>query len=230
VAIQSDGKIIVAGSASNRFAFARYNTDGSLDVAFGNGGKVITAFGNSSGANAIAIQSDGRLIAAGAADGDFALGRYNSDGSLDTSFGGGGKAITDFGGADSAHALAIQSDTKIVAAGTGNSDFALARYQADSDSFDLCIHDDGSSNLLQLNSTTGDYHFTNCSGFTIDGTGALIKRGGIIKLEHNAGNRRVLAMIDMSVQRATASIQVFSPAMTFTIIDRNAANNTCACP
>ncbi len=108
--------------------------------------------------------------------------------------------------------------------------FKLARSNGDGTGFDLCVQDDSNGNIFLVNSTTGGYQFTNCIGFTIDGTRALIKRGGIIKLGHNAVDRRVLAMIDMSVQRATASIQVFSPAMTFTIIDRNAANNTCACP
>ena len=95
--------------------------------------------------------------------------------------------------------------------------------------FDLCLQDDSSSNLLQFNSATGNYQFTNCSGFTLSGTGALITRGSIVTLQHYDFDRRVLARIDGGVNRATASIQVLSLGTTFTITDRNTANDTCAC-
>ena len=121
LAIQSDGKILVAGDSdafgSDDFALARYNADGSLDTSFGPGhtGLVTTDFGSGSGelANALAIQSDGKILVAGITDasgsGDFALARYNADGSLDASFGPGtGLVTTDFGGGsrDVAYALA----------------------------------------------------------------------------------------------------------------------------
>jgi uncharacterized delta-60 repeat protein len=148
VAIQKDGKIVTAGlsraSGNADFALARYNTDGSLDTSFGSGGKVLTDFSGSSGydeANVVTIQKDGKIVAAGISGGgpyDFALARYNANGSLDTSFGSGGKVLTDLGGTgDGAYALAIQKDGKIVAAGFSNAngsgdydDFALARYNA----------------------------------------------------------------------------------------------------
>ena len=145
IAIQSDSKIVAAGYTWNGsnydFALARYNTDGSLDTSFGSGGKVTTAFGSAADqAYAIAIQSDGKVVVVGSASNgsndDFALARYNSDGSLDTSFDSDGKVTTDFGSAaDVAYAVAIQSDGKIVVAGSasngGNDDFALARYNGD---------------------------------------------------------------------------------------------------
>jgi uncharacterized delta-60 repeat protein len=132
LAIQSDGKIIAAGQAGLRpqgysFALVRYNRDGSLDTDFGIGGKVITdLFGPAEGALALAIQADGRIIAAGVAyagapstSGDFALVRYQPDGSLDRTFGIDGKVITDWSGVlDLARALVILSDGRIVAAGT----------------------------------------------------------------------------------------------------------------
>jgi len=97
---------------------------GDLDPTFGSGGKVTTDFfGFFDSANAVAIQSDGRIVAGGSSGnsvtgGDFALTRYNTDGSVDTSFGAAGKVITDFGGSiDQALALAVQNDQKIVAAG-----------------------------------------------------------------------------------------------------------------
>lgn len=96
-------------------------------------------------------------------------------------------------------------------------------------SFDLCIQDDSNGNILQINTTTGDYQFTNCAGLTIGGTGILTKRGSQITLQHNASDRRVMASIDSSTKRATASIQLFSQGRTFSITDRNITNSTCAC-
>ena len=153
VVIQPDGKIVVAGGAFPLFVFAgdfkvaRYNPNGSLDTSFGNGGIVTTVFpGNGSYAFALALQSDGKIIAAGTdyvdvhpgdmSDTDFALARYNPDGSLDTSFGNGGTVTTDFFGAeDDAASVLIQPDGKIVAVGSSNSlfdyyDFAVVRYLA----------------------------------------------------------------------------------------------------
>jgi len=148
VALQADGKIMVAGHAYNGstydFALARYNPDGSLDTTFSGDGLLTTAVGSSSAANAVAVQADGEIVAAGNAyDGstaDFALARYNPDGSLDTTFSSDGLLTTDFGSSDGAYAVALQADGKIVAAGyvfnDSNYDFALARYMlSDSGSF-----------------------------------------------------------------------------------------------
>ena len=101
----------------------RYNTDGSLDSNFDSDGKVTTEVGSTNDyALSVAIQSDGKIVAAGysnnGSNDDFALVRYNTDGSLDASFDGDGKVITAIGGgADYALSVAIQSDGKIVAAG-----------------------------------------------------------------------------------------------------------------
>src|SRR5262249_2807687 len=91
---------------------------GDLDGSFGVGGKVTTDFsGGRDEANALAIQPDGKIVAAGTANGDFALARYNVDGTLDATFGSNGKVITDFGWAeDVASAMAILSNGKIVVA------------------------------------------------------------------------------------------------------------------
>ncbi|MEN3332220.1 MAG: serine protease [Blastocatellia bacterium] len=95
--------------------------------------------------------------------------------------------------------------------------------------FDLCIQDESNGNLLQINSTTGDYQFTNCAGLTIGGIGTLTKRGSQITLQHNAADRRVMASLDTSAKRATASIQLLSQGRMFSITDRNITNNSCAC-
>ncbi len=132
VAIQSDGKIVVAGQIGDDFCAVRYLADGELDGSFGDGGHTSTNFSGTDCANAVAIQSDGKIVAVGICHGyDFALARYNADGTPDTTFGSSGKTATDFGYTlDCAHAVAIQSDGKIVAAGSYASDFALARYNA----------------------------------------------------------------------------------------------------
>jgi uncharacterized delta-60 repeat protein len=101
VAVQSDGKILVAGGAGSDFALARLNSDGSMDSSFGNGGRVYTDFFlGFDQAEAIVIQPDGKIVLAGSTVfdtyKDFALARYNTDGSLDTGFGIGGKVTTDF--------------------------------------------------------------------------------------------------------------------------------------
>jgi uncharacterized delta-60 repeat protein len=149
IALQPDGKLVAVGSVFNHgavdFGLARYNPDGSLDQTFGTGGKLTTDFaGKSDSAYCVALQRDGKIVAAGyashgntAADIDFALARYNPDGSLDQAFGASGKRTVDFfGDADVVDGLAIQSDAKIVLAGYAShsssaSEFALARYNAD---------------------------------------------------------------------------------------------------
>jgi uncharacterized delta-60 repeat protein len=136
VAVQADGKIVIAGSFvfGNVFVVARFNGDGSLDTTFGTNGEVFTGFGGfGNRATSLVIQADGKILVAGAggAGNDFILARYNSDGTLDGGFGSGGSIATDFGGFDGANAVALQSDGKIVAAGIGTERFALARYSAD---------------------------------------------------------------------------------------------------
>jgi uncharacterized delta-60 repeat protein len=149
VAIQSDGKIVVAGMAQDpvlvsQFALARYDTSGNLDGGFGAGGKVMTTFaGLGDFGSAVAIQNDGKIVAAGTVNtgntkSDFGLARYDTSGNLDGNFGNGGKVTTDFSDNDEASSIAIQpSDGKIVVAGavTGAPiicscpDFGLARYE-----------------------------------------------------------------------------------------------------
>jgi uncharacterized delta-60 repeat protein len=145
VAIQSDGKIVVAGEAGNpaKFALARYNANGHLDTTFSGDGKVITNLTPATdAARGVAIQSDGKIVVAGqaGAPANFALARYNSDGTLDATFGSGGIVITNVNNTDSnaAYGLAIQTDGKIVAAGFDVSNgppivrkFALVRYNSD---------------------------------------------------------------------------------------------------
>jgi len=161
VAIQPDGKIVAAGYArigegaevgdtsfSGRFVLARYNADGTLDAAFGSGGTVTTRLGTNFAAEImdLAIQPwDGKIVAAGRTaataeningvyNDDFALARYNPDGTLDTTFGTGGIVTTPIGQwSDRITSVAIQPDGKIVVAGIANfggaaDNLVLARY------------------------------------------------------------------------------------------------------
>lgn len=96
--------------------------------------------------------------------------------------------------------------------------------------FDICIVDDSNRNQFQFSSTTGAYLFTNCAGFTtLTGTGILNKQGSTHSLIDNKTDRRVEVFIDLSVKKARASVQTFSPRRLFTIGDRNTANDTCNC-
>ncbi|HET8676489.1 MAG TPA: hypothetical protein VFO63_11915, partial [Blastocatellia bacterium] len=142
IALQPDGKIIAAGytqtfTTDDDFALVRYNTDGSLDTTFASGGTLTTDFfGGSDQVNAVALQPDGKIVVAGYTVSpsrftDFAFARYNSDGSLDSTFGVGGKVAVSFLNTFSqATDLALQTDGKIVAAGhafhSGDFTFAFA--------------------------------------------------------------------------------------------------------
>jgi uncharacterized delta-60 repeat protein len=136
VAIQRDGRVVVAGASGDftrsgsRFALARYTTSGRLDPTFGRGGKVLSRLGAWGGARAVAIQRDGKIVAAGYARIGLALARYTAGGKLDRSFGQGGTILTSFGSFSGADALVIQPDGKIVAVGSAASDFGLVRYTA----------------------------------------------------------------------------------------------------
>jgi uncharacterized delta-60 repeat protein len=148
VAIQADGKIVAVGGITRmkasgflagRFALARYNADGSPDTSFGGDGTVTTSFGGGwDGGTAVAIQDDGQIVAAGFTNGDcscrmFAVARYDTGGTLDTTFGGDGRVTTHFRLGGGATALAIGSGGTIVAAGghvTDSDHFELARYNA----------------------------------------------------------------------------------------------------
>ena len=127
--VQPDGKIVVAGCSSNGgnhdFALVRYNGDGSLDLSFGATGMVTTPFRYDDCGQSMTLQPDGKIVVAGyshnGSSNDFALARYNSDGSLDPSFGTAGKVITPVGSFDNqARTVAVQSDGKIVVAGCGS--------------------------------------------------------------------------------------------------------------
>jgi uncharacterized delta-60 repeat protein len=138
---QADGKLLVTGFAGKApaqdFALLRYNTDGSLDTTFGTAGTGIVLYNNGGKkdeARAIALQADGKILIAGYSGGDYAVLRFNSNGTIDTTFGNNGIRLTNIYGQDSIRAIVLLQDGtgRIVVAGWsgpfGLHDFSLARY------------------------------------------------------------------------------------------------------
>jgi uncharacterized delta-60 repeat protein len=196
VAVQANGKLVVVGSTQNvatdsDFALARYNTDGSLDLSFDGDGRQTTDFdtnGLNKGtdfANAVAIQSDGKIVVVGGSNNPgvtgtrFGICRYNTNGSLDSGFGSGGKVTVDFAGLyDVATAVVIQSDGKIVVAGRadfvrsgGTVNFALARLNANG-SLDTSFGSNG-----KVNTDFGGYE--SLEGMVLQSDGKIVVAGGI---------------------------------------------------
>lgn len=159
IAIQPDGKILLAGGTKNasngneNFALARFNADGSIDTTFGGGdGKVTTDMADDDYIYDVAVQPDGNIVVAGSAfDGDdskFAIARYDGNGTLDPSFSGDGKTmLTVNDNTASARNLTLLDNGKILIAGNlqranGYSDFALLRLNSNG-SIDTSFHGDG---------------------------------------------------------------------------------------
>ncbi len=167
VAVQSDGKIVVAGytdnGADDDVLVLRYNANGSLDTSFGTNGVVTYDSGNDDYGTGVAIQSDGKIVVAGERQmgmwmtfGVLVL-RYNANGTLDTSFGTNGVVTYDSGNDDYGRALAIQSDGKIVVAGYSdngaNDDVLVLRYNANG-TLDTGF---GTNGVVLYNSGNDDY-------------------------------------------------------------------------
>jgi uncharacterized delta-60 repeat protein len=135
VGLQTDGKIVVVGYTqigNNRdFALVRYHSDGTLDNSFGTNGRVTTDFGglDEFGMD-VAIQGDGKIVVAGSVQGNFAVARYNEDGSLDGSFGSAGKFVMTgiVGDFVFEAAVTLQNDGKILVAGSPTSGTSKAFY------------------------------------------------------------------------------------------------------
>ena len=143
-AILDDGRILVAGATGTSapvldFAVLRLKADGDLDLSFGAFGKVTTDFGGLDVASGIAVLSDGGAVVVGSTafgGGDFALARYEPNGSLVSGFGTLGKVTTDFGGEDGAADVELQADGRLLVVGGSrlpafDDRFAVARYATD---------------------------------------------------------------------------------------------------
>jgi uncharacterized delta-60 repeat protein len=191
VAIDSHGRIVVAGSVGGRvepdccdFALARYKPDGSLDPSFGVDGKVTTDFqGGGDEAEAVAIDSQGRIVAAGGAgrgtptSGGEALARYRPNGRLDPTFDGDGRVTTGIGNRSLAQSVTIDPQARIIVAGLANwrghgeGDFSLARYRSNG-TLDPAFGDGGI-----VTTTFGRDHFDSAASVAIDSRGRLVAAG-----------------------------------------------------
>jgi uncharacterized delta-60 repeat protein len=188
IALQSDGKIVVSGNVnyqnSGAFGLARFTSDGDLDTSFGSNGKVITPFAAT--VNYLAIRPDGRIIAGGVvgvSDGYLAMACYNSDGTLDTTFGTDGKLLVD---SFWAYGWAIQSDGKIVVVGgTETNNFSTIRLLSDG-SLDTDFGDQG---VVSADSGTG-FDCACAVRILPNGqilTGGLAQGGGLAMTRYNPG-------------------------------------------
>ena len=182
----TSGKIVVSGGAAAsgvnpRLAVARLNADGSPDTSFSVDGKVMTDLSTSSVpdyANTVVVQADSRIVAGGLSGKRFALVRYDENGTLDTTFGGDGKVITNITPyQDTIHGLAIQSGGEIVAGGIAggggpNPGFALARYDPANGALDTTFSGDGQ---LITQFTSG---WDSVNGVTVQADDSIVAVGG----------------------------------------------------
>ncbi|TBX71321.1 T9SS type A sorting domain-containing protein [Flavobacterium silvisoli] len=162
VKVQLDDKIVVGGNCGNEFAIARLNTDGSLDMDFGFNGlatTTITTSANQSQINAVSIQNDGKIVAAGQANINsinicFCLVRYDSNGNIDTDFGINGKVLTNLNpySVEIISGMVIQQDGKIVVTGHADQSTVIARYD-NTGVLDTLFGTDGISTITYGNSS-----------------------------------------------------------------------------
>jgi uncharacterized delta-60 repeat protein len=183
VAVQDDGKIVVAGTrvgaGGSDFAVARLNPDGNFDEGFDGSGKTAIDFGGTDVAHALAIRPDGQIVVGGVRttefDSDFAIAVLREDGQLDLGFKGNGKATTDFGADEGAYAVAVQADGKIVAVGDRQGptglDFAVARYFPDGNT-DPALDGDG-----KLRIDLGEAASDSARGVALQGDGLTVVAG-----------------------------------------------------
>jgi uncharacterized delta-60 repeat protein len=215
VAIQAaDGKIVVGGwynepSNNQAFVLLRYNANGSLDTTFGSNGEVITnpVAGHDNSINQVVVQSDGKILAGGEADYDtytfpngstqidpeFTLVRYNSNGSLDGTFGSAGIVHTLWPGTGSGlgdiNSLALQSNGQIVAVGVaspsspGGTGWALARYNSSDGSLDTTF---GTGGLVSVDTPVSyDFHNGAARSVALQSNGELVVLGSALDANFN---------------------------------------------
>ncbi|MCA9175437.1 MAG: hypothetical protein KDB14_13225 [Planctomycetales bacterium] len=225
VVAQSDGKLLVAGvtgvSGQGDFLLARLLADGSLDPTFGAGGIVTTDLGTTNDvARSIAVQSDGRIVVAGYTGGpsDAAVARYNSDGSLDSSFGSGGSVLTDLGGEELVFSVAVGNDGSITVGGYhvpafvagADYNFLALRYDSNGSpdtsfggvgyvltdfganvretAFTMALQPDGKTLVAGLTDRDGDADYA-VARYAVDGTlDATFGVGGLVSFDFDGSN------------------------------------------
>jgi uncharacterized delta-60 repeat protein len=211
IAFQPDGKILVGGRSENDeyFLLVRYTAAGALDNTFGNGGVVFVRSepNNAAVGYGMVLQPDGKIVMAGwnwpNNDLDFCLMRFNSDGSLDNSFGTGGKVTTAIGpGDDEARNLVIQPDGKIVVTGfsfnaSGNADYVVARYTA-AGALDNTF---GTGGIVRTDINSYDIP----EGIAIDNTTGAITIAGTSNADYDELGKHHTGVGDFTVVRYTSA-------------------------
>ena len=197
VAIQPNGKIVVGGVVGWQFGLVRLQSGGPLDDSFSGDGKVRTDLGANGRARDVAVQSDGKIVVAGSAAGDFALARYTRRGRLDATFSHDGKKRTDFnGGYDEARGVVLESNGRIVVAGSSappghafDANFGLARYRA-SGELDLTFSRNG-----KQRTRFGSNHQDHANDVALQADGRIVVAGRITTVidAYDLGLARYLA-------------------------------------
>jgi len=179
IALPPDGRIVVAGYAWNGtdqdIAVARYTASGVLDPTFGSGGITLTDVnGDQNGAEAVALQPDGRIVVVGFSGGDFVAVRYTADGVLDPTFGHDGIVVSNVGGDAEADAVAIQPNGDVLAAGwsetSGQWNMVVTRYSSDG-SLDKTFHKTG---RVSIDFKSNDY----ATSILVQPDGKILVAGG----------------------------------------------------
>ncbi|MFE1547724.1 calcium-binding protein [Streptomyces sp. NPDC058718] len=235
MALQPDGRIVsvgyVGGTAFD-IGVVRYLPDGTLDTGFSGDGMVSADFGATEFGNAVAVQPDGRILAAGSGGAGFALLRYNADGSPDAGFGTGGRTSVAFpGDGGIAYAMALQQNGKIVLAGRADdpnsaeaNDFGLARFHPNG-TVDTGFGGDGFV-------VTGFGDFDEARGVLVQPDGKIVAAG------YGAGFAFALARYqggdttpppphaDLSVTTSTTASVSIGDRVSYTVTVANKASST----
>lgn len=232
LALQSDGRIVAAGYSTNGFTLARYNTNGSLDTGFDGDGKVTTGFGT--GARGVALQSDGKIVTAGTAGNSFALARFTAGGAPDPTFDGDGRVTTSFGPGNAGAAdVALQSDGRIVAAGSYDGEFALTRYNT-SGSLDPGFSGDG-----RLTTDFGGVS-EQATSVALQADGKILAGGVAGEVNSLSANRAVArylggggiepppTTVDLSVTKAGTTTVSIGDQATYSVTVTNTSTTTTA--
>lgn len=208
--IQSDGKIVVGGRTAvgniTAFVFVRYNSDGTLDPTFGSAGKAVVDFpGLSAECNDIALQPDGRIVAAGFSETPPAalLAQLNANGTVDITFGTNGRVITSGSTTlvENVHAMQLQPDGKILVVGDAeigaDREFGIARYRQNG-AIDTSFGEGGRATV-------------DCGGSNETANGAVIQSDGTIVVAGSSivGGGRDFALA--SLKTAQGDVRVGLP-------------------
>ncbi|MEW6207714.1 MAG: hypothetical protein AB1631_05060 [Acidobacteriota bacterium] len=262
MAVQPDGRVVLAGSALNpgepsSDALARFDSNGNLDPSFDGDGKVIAPpSADTLNATGVAIQSDGGIVTVGSVNiGSMSevfcvVSRYTSNGSPDLSFGSGGRVVTDFPGKwATSGGGAIQSDGKILLVGAQTDQGQLfglvARFLGNGAPppppppvFDICLQtNNGNSGKLvfKFNSATGAYEFRDCAkGFVLTGTGTITVNFCKLDLTDvgpvKPSDRTVTVQVNTCTKKATVSVTIKSPSKMYGFTDNDITQGSCTCP